>query len=155
MRMTEFLSPPMIKVPLEGKDKDAILSELVYLACEGEQASVIEHVLQSVLERERLMSSGIGSGIALAHGFSPPEITFTVALGVTAEPVPFDAIDSQPVRLVFLLVSNEQHLNTKMKALARISRLLHREAFRQALATSSSSDEAMQVIVEEEARHRI
>ena len=57
--------------------------------------------------------------------------------------------------IVFLLVSDEGHTNTKLRALARISRLLHREDFRKELAASTSVEEAMQVISDEEARHRI
>ena len=64
-------------------------------------------------------------------------------------------IDGKPVEIVFLLVCDEEHTNTKLKALARVSRLLHREEFRQGLAASTSTAEAMRVIVDEEARHRI
>jgi mannitol/fructose-specific phosphotransferase system IIA component (Ntr-type) len=155
MRLTEFLSTPVIKVPLEGETKQEIVRELVELACRDLDESSVESVFRSVMERERVMSSGIGQGIALPHGFSPSSLSFAAALGIPARPVEFDAIDGRPVTMVFLVVSNEEHTNTKLKALARISRLLHRQEFREALATATTADEAMQVIVDEEARHRI
>ena len=67
----------------------------------------------------------------------------------------FDSIDDKPVEIIFLLVSDEEHTNTKLRALARISRLLHREEFRKGLAACGTAEEAMQVIIDEEARHRI
>jgi mannitol/fructose-specific phosphotransferase system IIA component (Ntr-type) len=155
MRFTDFLSTPAIRVPLESTTKEEILRELVDLICRVNEEPSAELVYQSVMERERLMSSGIGQGIALPHGFSPSSLNFAAALGIPSRPVDFDAIDDRPVTLVFMVISDEEHTNTKLKALARISRLLHRQEFREALAASTSADAAMQVILDEEARHRI
>jgi len=155
MRLTEFLSQSAIKVPVEGTSKRGVIHELVDLICAREGEAFVEQVYQSVMERERLMSSGIGQGIALPHGFTPGSTTFSAALGIAAQPIEFEAIDGKPVTLIFLIVSDEEHTNTKLKALARISRLLHRGDFRSALADSTSAVDAMQVIVDEEARHRI
>jgi mannitol/fructose-specific phosphotransferase system IIA component (Ntr-type) len=155
MRLTDFLSKPVVKVPLEGETKPEVVKELVALVCAEAGVPADDAVVRSVMERERMMSSGIGQGIALPHGSSPSPLGFGAALGVPAQPLDFDAIDGRPVNLVFLVVSDEDHTNTKLKALARISRLLHREEFREALASCSSADDAMRVIVDEEARHRI
>jgi mannitol/fructose-specific phosphotransferase system IIA component (Ntr-type) len=155
MRLTEFLSPETIKVPLSGTTKKEILRELVELTCRGGDEDFCAAVLETIMERERLMSSGIGQGIALPHGLWTHESPFAGSLGIPAQPIEFDSIDGQPVEIVFLLVCNEEHTNTKLKALARISRLLHREDFRTGLVTSTSAEGAMQVIVDEEARHRI
>jgi mannitol/fructose-specific phosphotransferase system IIA component (Ntr-type) len=155
MRLTDFLSPQTIKVPLEGSTKEEVLRELVELTCRGEEEHFLDAVLETVMEREGLMSSGIGQGIALPHGLSTHETPFAGSLGIPSQPLEFDSIDGRPVEIVFLLVCDEEHANTKLKALARISRLLHREDFRKGLATSTSAEEAMRVIVDEEARHRI
>ena len=155
MRLTDFLSPETIKVPLEGTSKVEVLRELVELTCQGEEEQFRDAVLKTVMERERLMSSGIGQGIALPHGFWTSETPFAGSLGIAAQPIGFDSIDGQPVEIVFLLVCDEEHTNTKLKALARISRLLHREDFRTGLVTSTSAERAMQVIVDEEEQHRI
>jgi mannitol/fructose-specific phosphotransferase system IIA component (Ntr-type) len=155
MRLTDFLSPETIKVPLGGTTKEEVLRELVELTCRGEEEHFCDAVLKTINERERLMSSGIGQGIAIPHGLWTLENPFAGSLGIPAKPIEFDSIDGQPVEIVFLLVCNEEHTNTKLKALARISRLLHRKDFRKGLAASKSAAEAMQVIVDEEARHRI
>lgn len=155
MRLTDFLSPAAIKVPLNGTTKEEVLRELVEVACRGQEEQVCESVFRSIMERERLMSSGIGQGIAIPHGLWHLEKPFAGSLGVAAQPVDFGSIDGKPVEIVFLLVCNEDHTNTKLKALARISRLLHRENFRIGLAASTSVESAMQVVIDEEARHRI
>jgi len=155
MRLTEFLSPETIKVPLEGTTKEEVLRELVDLICRGADGPFCDNVYRTIMEREWLMSSGIGQGIALPHGFWTHETPFAAALGIPAQPIEFDSIDGKPVEIVFLLVCDEEHTNTKLKGLARVSRLLHREDFRRGLAASTSTAEAMQVIVDEEARHRI
>jgi mannitol/fructose-specific phosphotransferase system IIA component (Ntr-type) len=155
MRLTEILSEAVIKVPLEGTNKSEIVRELVDLICQDTDRNAAEAIYQSVMERERSATCGIGHGIALPHGFSPSWMSFAAALGVAPQPVEFDAIDGEPVNLVFLIVSDEMNINTKLKALARISRLLHGEDFRRALAASESAAGAMRVIVDEEKRHRI
>lgn len=155
MRLTEFLSSETVKVPLEGTTKEEVLRELVDLICRGGEEPFCEDVFRTIMEREWLMSSGIGQGIALPHGIWTHETPFAAALGIPAQPIEFDSIDGKPVEIVFLVVSDEEHTNTKLKGLARISRLLHREEFRRGLAASTSAEEAMQVIVDEEARHRI
>ncbi len=155
MRLTEFLSSAVIKVPLEGSTKSEVIRELVELILTEATDEQTEAVCHTVMEREHLMSSGIGQGIALPHGFSTGLTTFAVALGIPPTSIDFDAIDGKPVNLVFLVISDDDHTNTKLKALARISRLLHSQEFRTSLAASRSASEAMQVIVDEEARHRI
>jgi mannitol/fructose-specific phosphotransferase system IIA component (Ntr-type) len=155
MRLTEILSESTIKVPLEGSSKEDLVGALVELLYPELEPAARAPILDSILERERLMSTGIGSGIALPHGNAPPGVSLVVALGIPATPVDFDAVDGEPVELVFLILCNQEKVTFKMKALARISRLLHREEFRRDLAGSSSPAEAMRVITEEEARHRI
>jgi mannitol/fructose-specific phosphotransferase system IIA component (Ntr-type) len=155
MRLTDFLSEPVIRVPLQGTNKEEILRELVDVVCAQRDDLEADPIFESVIERERLMSTGIGQGIALPHGLSPSPLTLAAALGIPSEPVDFEAIDGQPVTLIFFLVSDEANLNSKMRALARISRLLHRKEFRSVLAASTSPAEAMQVIVDEEARRWI
>jgi PTS system nitrogen regulatory IIA component len=155
MRLTELVTAEVIKVPLKGTTKRIVIRELLELCCPLAGPNEIEPVFRSIMERERLMSSGIGHGIAMPHGFSTGVTEFAASLGVASKPIEFDAVDGRPVSIIFLVVSDDDHTGDKLKALARISRLLHNESFRVALATSRSADEAMQVIADEEAQHRI
>lgn len=155
MRLTEFLPETAVKVPLEGHTKEEIIRELVELVCREMSGLDTEAVYQSVVERESVMSTGIGQGIAIPHGWSSSPMDFTAALGIPDQPVDFDSIDGEPVSLIFLLLSDEARNSVKMKGLARISRLLHSREFRAALSSCTSPAQAMQVIAVEEAKHRI
>ena len=154
MRLTEFLSPDRIKVPLVGKTKEDVVRELLDLIPMSDPETR-DRVFRAVLDREKFMTTGIGNGIAIPHGILKEGIALMGALGVTRDPVDFQAIDGKPVRLVFLLVSDETHLGRNMKALARIVRLLHREAFRKELTACTTPADMWGVIETEEARHKI
>jgi mannitol/fructose-specific phosphotransferase system IIA component (Ntr-type) len=154
MRLTDFLSAERIKAPLEGTNKDEVLKELIQLLPLPDQHHQ-QQVLKAVQEREQLMSTGIGNGIAIPHGIATVNIKLMAALGIPAQPIDFQAVDGQPVKLIFLVVADENHRGANIRALARISRLLHREDFRLALTKCTSPEEAMKVIREEEARHKI
>ncbi|MHC4780322.1 MAG: PTS sugar transporter subunit IIA [Planctomycetota bacterium] len=154
MRLTEFLSPERVKVPLAGKTKEEVIRELLDLfSLPSPEAR--EDLFRAVMEREALMSTGIGNGIAIPHGILEGGQELQGALGVTCDPVDFQAIDGKPVRLVFLLISDETRPGRNMKALARIARLLHREEFRSNLSACGAAEDTWKVIEEEEAKHKI
>lgn len=154
MRLTDLITLERVRVPLEGTSKDAVIRALLDLVPLGDD-KIRAATWRAIQNREMLMSTGIGNGIAIPHGMVPYPIDIVGALGVTAEPVEFEAVDGRPVRLVFLLVGDENDPGKDIKALARIARLLHREEFRHALLTATSPEEAMGAIEQEEARHKI
>jgi PTS system nitrogen regulatory IIA component len=154
MRLTDFLSTDRIRVPLSGTAREGVVRELLALLPLPDEATR-ETVFQAILEREELMSTGIGNGIAIPHGIVPVRLELTGALGISPDPVDFSAIDGRPVHLIFLLAADEETPGRNLKALARIARLLHRDAFRKALMESGTAGEAMQTIQDEEARHKI
>lgn len=146
MLLSELLSQDRIKVPLGSRTKGELLRELVELiASDGERGSG-EAILAAVLERERLLSTGIGSGVAIPHGKTPEVDRLLMAAGVSATPVDFDALDGQPVELFFLLVGPESAAGAHIKALSRISRLLRREPLRNSLRTVKSSVEFLELV---------
>lgn len=154
MRLTEFISEACIRVPLKARDKEAVVRELLATLPLTDEAALAS-TLDSVMERERLMSTGIGHGIAIPHGTGPVGAPVAAALGVASEPLEFDAIDGAPVHLVFLVLSQEGQQVAGMRALARLSRLLHNDAFRKALHEARDAAEAMDAIRAEEGRHRV
>ncbi len=154
MRLTDVLDPSRIRVPLEGRSKTDVFRELLDLVPLPD-AETRDAVLKAVVERENTMSTGIGSGIALPHGIVDRRVPFSGVLGIADAPLPWEASDGQPVSLVFLLVADRNEPGTHIKALARITRLLHREAFRKALMDCRTPEDALRVIRDEEARHKI
>jgi nitrogen PTS system EIIA component len=148
--LSELLSPGHIKVPLGSRNKDEILQELVSLVANGRADGEAEAILAAVREREQVLSTGIGGGVAIPHGKSPHVDQLRLAAGVTRAPVDFDALDGQPVQLFFLLVGPESASGAHVKTLSRISRLLRRDQLRQELVRAASAEEFLRIIAASE-----
>jgi nitrogen PTS system EIIA component len=141
--LAELLDARRVKVPLTSRSKDDVLRELVELAA-GEHGSV--------RDREKLLSTGIGSGVAIPHGTTPHIDQLIMAAGVAHDPIDFDALDGKPVELFFLLVGPESASGAHVKALSRISRLLRREGLRRDLRAATSGEAFVQVVQASEPR---
>lgn len=150
MLLTDLLTPARIKIPLEASNKEDLLRELVEIATRADRVEDPEDVLRAVREREAVLSTGIGNGVAIPHGKSAAVPELRMAAGRTAEPVDFDALDGAPVRLFFLLVGPETAAGPHIKALSRISRLVRKEAVRERLASAGSPEEFYAALEEAE-----
>ncbi|HET7586232.1 MAG TPA: PTS sugar transporter subunit IIA [Gemmatimonadaceae bacterium] len=151
MLLSELLSVDRVKVPLDSRTKNDVLRELVGLVTAGRAPADVEAILAAVNERERVLSTGIGSGVAIPHGKTPYIDQLILAAGVSAVPIDFDALDGAPVRVFFLLVGPESASGAHVKALSRISRLLRRDRLREELAATPSPEAFLQVIRRSEA----
>ncbi len=140
MRLSELLTPNRIRVPLRATDKEGVLRELVDLAVAGNGVAA-EEVLGAILERERQFPTGIGYGVAVPHGKTPGLSALAVVAGTTEQPVPYETIDGEPVRLFFLLAGPESLAGAHVKALSRISRLVRQEPLRARLLAAKTPEE--------------
>jgi mannitol/fructose-specific phosphotransferase system IIA component (Ntr-type) len=147
--LTDLLTPERIRIPLRAQDKEALLSELVGVVAEGDAIDQDE-VLRAVREREAVLSTGIGHGVAIPHGKSSAVGQLRMAAGRTASPIEFDALDGQPVGLFFLLVGPESAAGPHIKALSRISRLVRRDDIRERLAAAKDAAEFLEALREAE-----
>src|SRR5512146_3028089 len=150
MILTQILDPSCVKVPLEGKTKEAVITELVDLLEARRLLNDKAVVLDAVLMREQTRSTGIGSGIAIPHGKCKGVKDLVMALGITGEPVDFESIDGKPVRIVVLLVSPTDRTGPHIQALARISRLMLDEKFKEDLEAAKSAEDLYELISERE-----
>ena len=153
MTLLDILSPKSTIVGLQSETKEAIIEELVDLLEVGEVITDRDKVLQAVLEREKIMSTGIGDGIAIPHGKSDSCVRLAAALGTHKRGVDFEALDGEPAYVFFLLVSPANVSGPHIKALARISRLLKNDDFKKKLIEASSPEEVIQAIEAEEKAH--
>ena len=150
MRLTEILKPQNIKVPLEAKVKTEAIGELVDLLAANGELTDPKKVLASVLDREATRTTGIGNGLAIPHGKCTGTDHLVMAIGRPGTPIDFQAIDGRPVNLIWLLSSPPDKTGPHIHALARISRLMTIDRFRQALAQAKTADEIYQSIVQQE-----
>lgn len=97
-------------------------------------------ILRAVREREAVLSTGIGNGVAIPHGKSTVVPELRMAAGTAPQPIEFDALDGQPVHLLFMLVGPETAAGPHIKALSRISRLVRKDDIRQRLIAADSAE---------------
>jgi mannitol/fructose-specific phosphotransferase system IIA component (Ntr-type) len=112
-----------------------------------------EKVRQAILEREKIMSTGVGNGFAIPHGKTDAVKDIVAAFAVTEHPVDYQALDEQPVRLVFLLIGRDSLVGPHIKLLSRISRLMNREEFRKELLTSQTPKDVIEIFRRQEATY--
>jgi PTS system nitrogen regulatory IIA component len=127
MEIADLLSPDAVVAHLKAANKKQVLQEMAHRA--GVLTRLSERrIFETLLEREKLGSTGMGQGIAIPHGRVPGIQKMTGLFAQLDHPVDFDAMDDQPVDLVFLLLAPEDAGADHLKALARVSRLLRNQA---------------------------
>jgi len=146
--LAELLSPDRIRIPIEARDKRGVIEEMCAFLAErlGAGPDGAARIRDAVLEREAVLTTGIGGGVAIPHGKSDVVDGLALVAGRTAEPVDFDALDERPVRIVMLLVGSEAVAGSHVKALSRISRVLRSPATRRKLVGAESPADFYEVI---------
>jgi len=150
MRLADLLSEEVIKIPLEHTQKEKVIEELIDLLVAAGKVKNKSAVLKAVMEREKVMSTGVGDGVAIPHGKAEGVEDVVAAFGVAKQDIDFQSIDEKPVRLVFLLVAPPNATGPHLKALSRVSRLLNKKEFREQLLRAKSAEEVLNLIQEEE-----
>lgn len=154
MEISSVLTPARIRVPLEAADKIAAITELVSLLAGDDALPDRQAVLDAVLKREAERSTGIGYGLAIPHGKSKGCQQLLMAAGKPATPLDFDSVDRRPVTFVVLLVSPPDQTGPHIQALAKISRLMNNEAFRNAVDAANTAQALFDAIAHFEAAER-
>lgn len=139
MEIVDLLTPRGVLAQLRVSNKKAVLQEIVRRA--ANMTGIAERrIYEALAERERLGSTGIGKGVAVPHG-KLAELPRLYGLFARLErPVPFEAIDNQPVDLVFALLAPADAGAEHLRALARVSRLLRDATICQKLRGTDSAD---------------
>src|SRR5262249_42293391 len=133
MRLSELLNPDAVTLELRAREKRAAIVELVQLLETAHGLDSQGEILDRVLRREAMMSTGIGYGGAIPHGKARACDRMVAACAVSPEGVDFASDDGQPVHLLVLFVSPESATTQHVRALANLSRLLKEESVRQSL----------------------
>jgi fructose-specific phosphotransferase system IIA component len=150
MNLLDILTPQCIKAPLAATDKRGVINELVDLLAYAGLVQDAESVKEAVWVREQTRTTGIGVGLAIPHGKSAGMSSLAMAIGKPAKPIDFEAIDGQPVRLVVLLASPPERYGDHIQALARISRLMTLDQFREQIYATQSAAEIFELLKSQE-----
>lgn len=153
MKISEILNKDLLILDLQSKNKKGVLEELAAVLVDQGKLSDLERVVEVLLDREKLGSTGIGDGIAIPHGKIKDLGGVVASFGRSRAGVDFESIDQKSTHLFFLLVAPENSAGVHLKALARISRLLKDPSFRRRLMEAESREELFQIISEEDAHY--
>jgi PTS system nitrogen regulatory IIA component len=149
-----FLDDRAVTTTIKAQHKEDVIRELVELLVQSGaiKEKDVNRLIQILLKREALGSTGIGQGVAIPHGKSDCVTKLVAAFGVSRAGVNFDSLDGEPVHLFFLLVAPEDSAGPHLKALARISRLLKDKHFRDSLLSAKDEKLLIKTIREEDER---
>lgn len=150
MKITSILSQDSIITDLKSQDKVSVVRELAEAVHQAEPSINTEELVQTLLEREKLGSTGIGSGVAIPHGKLPQIKKIVAAFGRSKTGIDFDSQDGEAAHLFFALVAPENTAGLHLKALAKLSRVLKDAEFREKLLTAPNQEAIYQVITEED-----
>jgi len=146
MKLASFIAKKGVLAQVKPASKKQALEMLTERAAELTGLRAFD-ILNVVLGREKLGSTGVGSGVAIPHG-KLKDIDKLIGLFAKLEtPIGFDAIDDQPVDLIFLLLAPEDAGADHLRALAKISRLMRQPEFTKALRAASSQDEIYELML--------
>ena len=144
MRLTNLLSPDTIVPELKSTDKESVIHEMVDRMFEKKLITYKEKVEKSLLERERLGSTGIGNHVAIPHAKCDDIDSLVAIFGKSGKGIEFNALDSKKVHYVFLILAPQSEAGNHLKLLARISRLVKTDGFINSLEKLNSPAEILE-----------
>lgn len=150
MKIMDFLDQDSVIVDLKASDKKLAIVELVEILKNKKKIKEIDEIVDVVLKREKLGSTGIGQGVAIPHGKTDTLKEQVGILGVSQKGIEFNSLDGELVHIIFLLVGPVEIVGQHLKALSRISRLFKDKFLRQAIRNATTAEEVVKIIQQED-----
>jgi PTS system nitrogen regulatory IIA component len=154
MKLLEIVVKDAILPDLEGKDRDAVIGELVDALVEAGALSseLRDEVLRSIIKREQRASTGFGHGVAVPHVKHPTIDRPLVAIGISSTGIDFNALDRQPVHSIFVLLSPEEKPEDHLDAMEAIFGNLSQDMFRRFLRQAKDTPAVLTLLAEADAK---
>jgi len=150
MKITDFLEEKDVIVGLKSTEKESVLDELLSCLEKNGKINNKKEILDALLEREKLGSTGIGQGVAVPHSKTEQVNNLVGAVGISYKGVDFESLDEEPVYIIFLVLAPTKSTGIHLKALAKIARLLKDNVFRNSLRKCKTPSEVIKIISEDE-----
>jgi len=152
MPILQYLDAAAIDFALKAQSRDEVIRELAGILHRTGKVQNPAALVEALLERESLGSTGIGHGVAIPHARSKEVSRSVIAIGRSERPVEFDAIDGKPTRLFFLLVAPEGGDNEHLFTLAKIARLIKDARTRERLLTVDTPQALLDLLRDQEGK---
>lgn len=154
MNLYSLLNQETILPQFEAGSKKELINALVdTLKSSTDSDEQLDEIRKAVFEREKIMSTGVGKGLAIPHAKTKIVEKNHAAFALLTTPLNFDSIDNEPVRLVFLLVGPHANNSQHIKLLSRISRLMNSASFREKILKCETSEEILEAFQNEEEKY--
>ncbi len=145
-KIYEILPESQISLNLESRTKEESLKEIVALMESSPHILDKDDLLENLMERERLETTGIGDGIALPHARTDSVDQLVIGFGRSEEGIEYDSLDGKLVHILFFIAAPKTSSTKVLKVLAKISRLLNKENFRKALLAANTKQEIQELL---------
>lgn len=150
VKITDFMSEEMVNMQLKANGKEEALKELAEMLSKSKNINDNRGCYDDLVAREKLGTTGIGKGVAIPHAKTEAATKLTIAFGRSLNGVNYEALDQKKVNLFFIFASPVEESKTYLKILARISRLVRNEDFRNKLLKAETAKEILNLIDNEE-----
>ncbi|BBO17450.1 PTS system component [Candidatus Brocadia pituitae] len=150
MKPSDVLAKERIIMNIAGEGKNEVLEKMVHTAGTSNKVIGESTLFQKIMEREKIRSTGIGGGIGIPHAQTSGVTDIVGCLAISRQGIEFNAIDGKPVHIIFLIAAKERFDNKYLGLLSRIARLFIDESFKQKIMRSTSPEEVMNLITENE-----
>ena len=146
LKITDILDRNAVVLDLDASDKDEALGRLIDVLASTGKVRDTAQLRRVIFDREKLMSTGIGHGVALPHGKTNVVDASLAALATLRTPIDFDSLDDKPVTIIIMLVGTEGNVGVHLRLLSRISRMVGNDTFRLSLQAAKSADDVLALL---------
>jgi mannitol/fructose-specific phosphotransferase system IIA component (Ntr-type) len=146
MKLSKFCDESLVTFGLKAATKDGVIEELVDLAATSTMIKNRDELLTDVRERENLVTTGVGYGVAFPHAKTRAAKGIVITFGRSAKGIDFEAMDHRPVNLFFLIAAPEDAVGAHLNVMARLSFLMKSEDNRKKLMQASSPGDILALI---------
>lgn len=146
MQLSEILNENRICLDIQGETKEEVIRELATLAANDGNVSDLNKLIEALMMREKIQTTGIGYGMAIPHATAEGVRGVSLVLGLSKKGIDFGSLDGRPVRLIFLLAGEPRLQTSFLSILSKISRFFRKEDFRQEVLKANSAQEIISMI---------
>lgn len=146
MKLSKFCDESLVVFNLKAGGKNDVIGELVNLVSSSNMVKDSDQLLKDVIDRENLVTTGVGYGVAFPHAKTRAVKGIVIAFGRSEKGIEFDAMDHKPVHLFFLIAAPEDAIGAHLNVMARLSYLMKSEKNRQKLMEASSPGDVLALI---------
>lgn len=150
MKLTEYFSINDININIKSRNKNGVLAEMAGFFCSRHNINENDGILDVIMQRERVQSTGIGCGIAIPHGKTDLIGSVKLSVGLIKEGIDFSSLDKKPAHLIFLVISPESEHYVYLSILAKISRLFQSGVLLSNIIKNAKTEEDVYKLIQAE-----